>query len=148
MTTHTPPGGVATPPRVPAEDINWLLRGLLERVPRTRSAVLVSSDGLMTAAEGLDRDGADHLAAIAAALFSIARNAGGRFGNGGGVRQVIAELDDLLLFVSSAGTGSVLVVLAERDANAGVLGYEMAQLVKATSTFLVTAARQPDTGQG
>ncbi len=137
-----------TAPRGLSDDINWLLRGLLERVPRTRSAVLVSSDGLMTAAEGLDRDGADHLAAIAAALFSIARNAGGRFGNAGGVRQVIAELDDILLFVSSAGAESVLVVLADRDADAGVLGYEMAQLVKSSSAFLGTAARQPDAGQG
>ncbi|HEV3382055.1 MAG TPA: roadblock/LC7 domain-containing protein [Trebonia sp.] len=138
--THTAPRGLA-------DDINWLLRGLLERVPRTRSAVLVSSDGLMTAAEGLDRDGADHLAAIAAALFSIARNASGRFGNASGVRQVIAELNDILLFVSSAGAGSVLVVLADRDADAGVLGYEMAQLVKGSSSFLSTAARLADAGQ-
>ncbi|MGH3168118.1 MAG: roadblock/LC7 domain-containing protein [Trebonia sp.] len=136
-----------TSPRGLADDINWLLRGLLERVPRTRSAVLVSSDGLMTAAEGLDRDGADHMAAIAAALFSIARNAGGRFGSTGGVRQVIAELDDILLFVSSAGAGSVLVVLADREADAGVLGYEMGQLVKGTGLFLGTAPRQADTGQ-
>ena len=34
----------------------------------------------------------------------------------------MAELDDSLLFVSSAGYGSVLTVLAGREADAGVLG--------------------------
>jgi predicted regulator of Ras-like GTPase activity (Roadblock/LC7/MglB family) len=138
--THTAPQGRAN-------DINWLLRGVLDRVPHTRSAALVSSDGLMMAAEGMDRDAGDHLAAVASALFSIARNAGGRFGASGNVRQVVAELDDILLFVSSAGFGSVLAVLAGRDADAGVLGYEMAQFVGGAGAFLGVAARHVDQGR-
>jgi predicted regulator of Ras-like GTPase activity (Roadblock/LC7/MglB family) len=130
-----------------ADNLTWLLRGLLDRVPRTRSAVLVSSDGLMTAAQGIGRDDADHMAAIASSLFSIARNAGSRFGTSGSVRQVVAELPDILLFVSSAGAGSVLAVLACTDADAGVLGYEMAQFVKSASAFLGTPARHADAGQ-
>jgi len=130
-----------------AEDANWLLRGLLDRVPHTRSAVLVSSDGLMIAAQGMERDEADHMAAVASSLFSIARNAGTRFGSSGSVRQVVAELPDILVFVSSAGFGSVLAVLAGTDADAGVLGYEMAQFVKAASGVLGTPARH-GAGQG
>jgi predicted regulator of Ras-like GTPase activity (Roadblock/LC7/MglB family) len=123
-------------------DLGWLLRGLVERVPHTRSAVLLSADGLTTAAYGLGPDSADQLSAIASGLFSIARSAAARFGGSDGVRQVVAELDDTLLFVSSAGFGSVLTVLADREADAGVLGYEMSQLVKSVRPFLATPARQ------
>jgi predicted regulator of Ras-like GTPase activity (Roadblock/LC7/MglB family) len=122
-------------------DLAWLLRSLVERVPYTRSAVLLSADGLTIAVHGLGPDGADHLAAIASGLFSIARSAATKFGDSGGVRQVVAELDDTLLFVSAAGFGSVLTVLADREADAGVLGYEMAQLVKSVRPFLATRAR-------
>ena len=55
-------------------DLGWLLRGLVERVPHTRSAVLLSADGLPTAAHGLGADAADHLSAIASGLFSLAQD--------------------------------------------------------------------------
>jgi predicted regulator of Ras-like GTPase activity (Roadblock/LC7/MglB family) len=122
-------------------DLGWLLRGLVERVPRTRSAVLLSADGLAIAAHGLSPDAADQLSAIASGLLSLARSAATRFGQSDGVRQVVAELDDTLLFVSAAGFGSVLTVLADREADAGVLGYEMSQLVKSVRPFLTTLPR-------
>lgn len=133
MASDVPPGQEA--------GLGWLLQALVERVPRTRSAVLLSADGLTSAAYGIGADEADQLSAIASGLFSIARSAAARFGGSPGVRQVVAELDDTLLFVSSAGYGSVLTVLADRDADAGVLGYEMAQLVKSVRPFLATPAR-------
>ncbi|HEY6494743.1 MAG TPA: roadblock/LC7 domain-containing protein [Trebonia sp.] len=123
-------------------DLGWLLRGLVEHVPHTRSAVLLSADGLAIAAHGLGKDPADQLSAIASGLFSLARTAAVRFGGSDGVRQVVAELDDTLMFVSSAGFGSVLTVLADRETDAGVLGYEMSQLVKSVRPFLATPARQ------
>ena len=132
----------------PETDLAWLLRGLLDRVPHTRSAVLLSADGLTTAVHGLSLDDADHLSAIASGLFSIARSAAVKFGTSDGVRQVVAELDDTLLFVSSAGFGSVLTVLAGREADAGVLGYEMFQLVKSVQPFLATPLRGAGRGAG
>ena len=125
----------------PESDLSWLLRSLLDRVPHTRSAVLLSADGLTTALQGLSPDDADHLSAIASGLFSMARSAAAKFGDSDGVRQVVAELDDTLLFVSSAGFGSALTVLADREADAGVLGYEMFQLVKSASPLLGVTAR-------
>src|SRR6478609_3479032 len=124
-------------------NLSWLLQGLMDQVPHTRSAVLLSADGLAIAAHGLGQDAADQLSAIASGMFSLARTAAVRFGGSDGVRQVVAELDDALLFVSSAGYGSVLTVLADREADAGVLGYEMSQLVKSVRPFLATPARQP-----
>lgn len=133
MLSHTPAGQ--------SSNLDWLLASLVERVPYTHSALLLSSDGLKKAFHGLDANQADHLAAIASGLFSLARTAGSQFGDSGGVRQVVAELDETLLFVSTAGSGAVLAVLAGRDADAGVLGYEMVQLVKSVRPYLATPAR-------
>jgi predicted regulator of Ras-like GTPase activity (Roadblock/LC7/MglB family) len=139
---------VSEVPPPPASDLAWLLSGLVQRVPHTRSALLLSSDGLKKAAHGLDHENADHLSAIASGLFSLARSAGARFGNGDAVRQVVAELDDTLLFVTTAGSGAVLAVLAAREADAGVLGYEMSQLVKSVRPYLATPARHAVGGIG
>jgi predicted regulator of Ras-like GTPase activity (Roadblock/LC7/MglB family) len=126
-----------------ASDLDWLMSGLVQRVPHTSSAVLLSRDGLVKSAHGLDRTGADHMAALASGLYSLGRSAGVRFGDGGDVRQVVVELDSSLLFVSTAGSGTCLAVLADREADAAVLGYEMAMLVKSVRPYLVTAPRQP-----
>ena len=127
-------------------DVSWLLLGLLERVPGARSAVLLSADGIPTAVHGLSPDDADHLSAIATGLFSMARSAATKFGGSDGVRQVVAELDDTLLFVCAAGFGSVLALLANREADAGVVGYEMFQLVKSVRPFLSTTVRNAGPG--
>ncbi|NGO68424.1 roadblock/LC7 domain-containing protein [Streptomyces boncukensis] len=124
-------------------DISWLLTGLVQRVPHTCSALLLSADGLVKAVHGLEADTADHMAALASGLYSLARSAGVRLGEGGEVRQVVVELDASLLFVSTAGQGACLAVVAGREADAAVLGYEMGMLVKSVRPYLVTPARQP-----
>jgi predicted regulator of Ras-like GTPase activity (Roadblock/LC7/MglB family) len=125
-----------------SRDLSWLLSGLVQRVPHTRSGLLLSSDGLVKAAYGLEKDHADHLAALSSGLYSLARSAGNRFDDGGDVRQVVAELNNSLLFVSSAGRGALVAVLAGRGADVSVLGYEMAMLVKSVRPHLATPARQ------
>ncbi|WP_088177536.1 roadblock/LC7 domain-containing protein [Nocardiopsis xinjiangensis] len=125
-------------------DLGWLLSGLVERVPHTRSAVLLSSDGLKKAVSGLDVQSAEQLAAIASGLFSLARGTGIKFDGNDVVRQVIVELDETIMFVASAGSGSVLAVLAGRETDAGVLGYEMSQLIKSVRPFLATATRSAE----
>lgn len=124
-------------------DLSWLLRGLVERVPHTRSALLLSSDGLVKAVDGLEQDEAEHLAALASGLYSLARSAGKRFDSGGDVRQIVTELSNSVLFVAAAGHGAHLAVLAGRDADASVLAYEMAMLIKSVRSHLATPARQP-----
>jgi predicted regulator of Ras-like GTPase activity (Roadblock/LC7/MglB family) len=132
---------VSAVPPSQSSDLAWLLSDLSERVQHTRSTVLLSTDGLTKAFHGMDLDSADQLAAIAAGLISLARSTGTNFGGNDGVRQVVVELNDTLLFVSLAGFGSALAVLADRKADAGVLGYEMAQLIKSVRPFLATPAR-------
>ncbi|MFD7931710.1 roadblock/LC7 domain-containing protein, partial [Streptomyces sp. NPDC059742] len=58
-------------------DLDWLLSGLVQRVPYTRSAVLLTADGLVTCVHGMDADSADHMAALACGLYSLGRSAGG-----------------------------------------------------------------------
>ncbi|MGY5129161.1 roadblock/LC7 domain-containing protein [Streptomyces nigrescens] len=123
-------------------DLSWLLTGLVQRVPHARSALLLSSDGLVKAAHGFDPDSADHMAALSSGLYSLARSAGVRFGEGDDVLQVVVELESTFLFVSTAGSGACLAVLAGREADVAVLGYEMSMLVKSVRPYLSTPARQ------
>lgn len=95
MASEAPTGHVS--------DLDWLMSGLVQRVPHTSSAVLLSCDGLVKSVHGLDVDSADHMAALASGLYSLGRSAGARFGDGGDVRQVVVELDSTLLFVTTAG---------------------------------------------
>ncbi|MET9296528.1 roadblock/LC7 domain-containing protein [Streptomyces sp. NPDC003077] len=122
-------------------DLSWLLTGLVQRVPHAASALLLSSDGLVKAAHGFDPDSADHMAALASGLYSLARSAGSRFGEGDNVLQVVVELETTFLFVTSAGSGACLAVLAGREADVAVLGYEMGMLVKSVRPYLATPAR-------
>lgn len=126
-----------------SQDLSWLLSGLIQRVPHTRSALLLSTDGLVKAVHGLDRDQADHLAALASGIYSLARSAGKQFDSDGNVRQVVTELSTTVLYVVSAGHGAQLAVLAGREADASVLGYEMGMMVKSVQLHLAIPPRRP-----
>jgi predicted regulator of Ras-like GTPase activity (Roadblock/LC7/MglB family) len=122
-------------------DPTWLLDDLVDRVAEITQAVLLSADGLLTAASrGLTREDADHLSALASAFHSLARGAGRHFG-AGGIRQTIIEMDALFLFVSAAGEGANLAVLARDDCDVGLVAYEMAMLVTRVGKHLTTPTR-------
>jgi predicted regulator of Ras-like GTPase activity (Roadblock/LC7/MglB family) len=122
-------------------DLAWLLDDLVERVPFIQQAAVLSADGLlMAASKGLSREDADHLSAVAAGFASLARGAGRHF-NGGSVRQTIAEMETAFLFVTAAGQGANLAVLAEAGSDIGVVAYEMAMLVTRVGQYLTAPAR-------
>jgi len=124
-------------------DLDWLLDDLAARVDHFRRAVILSRDGLvMAASSDLNREDAEHLSALAAGLQSLAKGTGDRFGVGE-VRQSIIELQDALLFVTSAGQDSCLAALCPADADAGLVAYEMAMLVKRAGPHLASRARLP-----
>ncbi|MDH6144986.1 MULTISPECIES: roadblock/LC7 domain-containing protein [Kitasatospora] len=127
----------------PAGELNWLLDDLVGRVASLRHAVILSSDGLATgASQGLSREDAEHLAAVAAGFHSLAKGAGRHF-DAGGVRQTMVELDEAFLFITAAGDGSCLAVLADADSDIGQIAYEMALLVKRVGEHLAAEARHP-----
>ena len=122
----------------PERDLGWLLDDLAARVDQFRQAVILSRDGLVIAASrDLSREDAEHMAALAAGLQ---RGAGEHYGVGA-VRQCVIELEQALLFVTSAGHGSCLAVLCPADADAGLVAYEMAMLVKRAGPHLAARPR-------
>jgi|SRR5215472_6976167 len=124
-------------------DLSWLLDDLGERVDHLRQAVILSRDGLVVAASAnLSREDAEHLSALAAGMQSLARGAGEHFG-AGEVRQTIIELEQALLFITAAGHGSCLAVLCSANADAGLIAYEMAMLVKRAGPHLAAHPRFP-----
>ncbi len=130
----------------PGRDLSWLLDDLASRVEQFRQSVILSRDGLMIAASGgLGRDDAEHLAALAAGVQSLARGAGEHFGVGK-VQQTIIELEQALLFVTAAGQGSCFAVLCPANSDAGLVAYEMAMLVKRAGPHLASYPRFPIVG--
>jgi predicted regulator of Ras-like GTPase activity (Roadblock/LC7/MglB family) len=127
-------------------ELNWLLDDLVTRVPQVSMAVMLTQDGLaIGASAGLNREDAEHLAALASGFQSMARGAGQHFG-GGRVRQTIIEMEAAFLFVSAAGQGTCLAVLTTGDADVGLVAYEMAVLVRRSSEHLVVAPRPASYG--
>ena len=124
-------------------DLGRLLDDLADRVEHLRQAVILSRDGLAVAAStSLERNDAEHLSALAAGVQSLARGAGAHFG-AGGVQQIIIELEEAYLFVTSAGHGACLAVLCSSKAAPAVIAYEMALLVKKASPQLAAQPRFP-----
>jgi predicted regulator of Ras-like GTPase activity (Roadblock/LC7/MglB family) len=116
--------------------MDWVLDDLVRRVSGISQAVVLSRDGLtLGASRGLSREDAEHMAAVAAGMQSLARGAALRF-HGGEARQAIIQMDTALLFVMAAGQGSCLAALCPADADHGLVVYEMAMLVKRLGQYL------------
>jgi predicted regulator of Ras-like GTPase activity (Roadblock/LC7/MglB family) len=120
---------------------------MVGRVAAMRHAVVLTRDGLvMGASRALRRDDAEHLAALAAGVQSLARGAGQQV-SGGEVRQIVIEMETALLFITAAGQGTCLAVLSSGTTDAGLIAYEMAVLVKRIGQHLGATPRPAGTVQ-
>ncbi|MFD3947450.1 roadblock/LC7 domain-containing protein [Streptomyces sp. NPDC058579] len=129
-------------------ELNWLLDELVQRVGSIRKALVLSGDGLATGASAdLTREDSEHLAAVASGFHSLAKGVGRHF-EAGKVRQTVVELEDAFLFVTAAGDGSCLAVLADADSDVGQVAYEMTLMVKRVGIHLGTAPRSGLTAGG
>jgi predicted regulator of Ras-like GTPase activity (Roadblock/LC7/MglB family) len=127
-------------------NLTWLLDDLVERVPAAQQAVVLSADGLMMGASAtLSREDAEHLSAMAAGFQSLAKGASRQF-RAGPVRQTVVEMESAFLFVTAAGLGACLAVLAASDADLGLIAYEMAMLVTRVGEFMSAPDRPADAG--
>ncbi|MBJ3812732.1 roadblock/LC7 domain-containing protein [Streptomyces flavofungini] len=124
--------------------LGWLLDDLTKRVEHVQHALVLSNDGLVTGASSdLEREDAEHLAAVSSGLHSLAKGSGRHF-HAGNVRQTMIEFDDAVLFVTAAGDGSCLCVLSTAQADIGQVAYEMTLLVNRVGEHLGVGARHPD----
>ena len=82
-------------------ELGWLVSSFTREVPGVAHAVLVSADGLMVAAsDGLPRDRADQLSAMAAGLSSLTTGAAHLFTAGKVVQSVIEMERGFMLLMS------------------------------------------------
>ena len=103
-----------TPNRV--GQLDWLLDDLVRRVAHITKAVILSQDGMtLGTSDTLERDDAEHLAALAAGFQSLARGACQHFG-GGAARQTVIEMEAGFLLVTAAGSGTCLAVITAAGA--------------------------------
>jgi predicted regulator of Ras-like GTPase activity (Roadblock/LC7/MglB family) len=127
--------------------LDWLLDDLTGRVAHVEKAAILSRDGfVLGTSTGLPREDAEHLAALAAGIQSLA-NGGAVHFDGGTVHQTVIEMSQAFLFVTAAGEGSCLAVLADSGADVGLVAYEMARIVKQVGRHMAVSGR-PATGAG
>jgi len=112
-----------------AANVNWLMVNFVENTAGVEQAVAVSSDGLLLAVSATsDRPGADRLAAIITGMRALSHGAAGELRKGP-VVQVLIEMVNAYLFVSSISDGSTLGVVSAKNCDLGLVGYEIAMLV-------------------
>jgi predicted regulator of Ras-like GTPase activity (Roadblock/LC7/MglB family) len=124
-------------------ELDWLLDNLVSSVLGVRIAVILSPDGLsLGRSPGLSEADAGHMAALAAGASSLARGVGVWTGYGD-VSQTIIEMEAALMFITPAGRGTCLALLADANADAGQIAYEMAVLVKRVGQHMIANPRFP-----
>ncbi len=131
------------PPSAQRNSLDWLVSTFAREVSGVSHAVLVSADGLLTAAsEHMPTDRAEQLAAVASGLASLSMGAAQLF-DGGHVLQSVVEMDNGYLLLMRVGDGSNLATLAARNCDIGQIGYEMAVLVERVGNVVQSARRRP-----
>jgi predicted regulator of Ras-like GTPase activity (Roadblock/LC7/MglB family) len=122
-----------------AKNFNWLLLQFVEQTDGVSEAIAVSSDGLLLAASaGRDRLNVEQFAAVIAGLTSLANGAASCFALDA-VEQLIVEMTGGYMFVAAIGDGSNIGVLADRDCDVGLIGYEMTLLLNRAGSALSPA---------
>ena len=121
--------------------LNWLLDELVRRLAGAEKAVAVSDDGLLLGrSASVDRESAEHLAAMASAFQSLSRGVGTTFSKGP-VQQVVVELEHGYLLVTEGGAGACLALLSSADADLGMVAYEMNVIVQQVGSTLSAGPR-------
>lgn len=122
-------------------DLNWLLDDVVNRVVGAQNAIVLSADGLLIGkSAGMSKDDSDQLSAIASSLQSLAKGVSRQFSRGA-VLQNMIEMERGFLFVSAAGQGACLAVLAGESVDIEMIAYEMNRLVKRVGDYLAAAPR-------
>lgn len=131
MTTQLPDSGPRT--------FNWLLADFVRTTDGVRDTVAVSSDGLLMAmSDGLDRAGADRLAAMVSGLVSLSRSASRSY-DFDGLKLIMIEMRRGFLLISAVADGSCIGVIADSDSDIGLVGYQMAVLAERAGSLLTPA---------
>ncbi|MFF5962805.1 roadblock/LC7 domain-containing protein [Streptomyces collinus] len=138
------------------KQMGGLLTDFVAQVRGVTHALLISRDGLSLADSEVHKDAADKWAATLGSLASLCESIPGPMGGSKGLKLAVVEREDALIFASIAGTSAafpnnpgnrsgvvdtVLAVIAEPEADAGAVGYEMGVLVDRFAPYMVEPVR-------
>ena len=122
-----------------ARNFNWLLTNFVRNTADAKEAIAVSSDGfLLASSSNSGREGVEQFGAIISGVTSLT-NGAGDFLRCGQVERVVIDMDGGMLFISAISDGSALGVLADRNCDMGLIGYEMALLLDRMGKALTPA---------
>ncbi|BAN00796.1 roadblock/LC7 domain-containing protein [Ilumatobacter coccineus] len=111
-------------------DLDFVLNRFVDDTDGVLFAQTVSADGMhLAASAGFDSARHDTFAAIASGLASLSDSSVDLFGLGAVTRQIIEASDGWVLLSRISNTAS-LGVVARRQADLGLIGYEMTRLAK------------------
>lgn len=78
-------------------------------------------------------------------MQALSQGASVEFGDGtGGVRHSMTEFHGGILFIVEAGEGAHLAVVASEEADVGLIGHRMNELVEQIGAFLIAPPRPPE----
>ncbi|HKT03903.1 MAG TPA: roadblock/LC7 domain-containing protein [Rugosimonospora sp.] len=101
------------PLSAPAQDLQSTIDSFAASVAEVSAAALGTPDGLLiTASDGLERDHADELAAVACGLVSIVAGSTNRIWGEDRVELAVAQLSQRVLMVKPCPGGAILAVVA------------------------------------
>lgn len=111
-------------------DLDFVLNRFVDDTEGVLFAQTVSADGMhLASSSGFDSARHDTFAAIASGLASLTDSSVELFGLGVVTRQIIEASDGWVLLSRISNTAS-LGVVARRQADLGLIGYEMTRLAK------------------
>ncbi|MGW1256861.1 roadblock/LC7 domain-containing protein [Streptomyces sp. NPDC002513] len=123
--------------------VDRLLKELADGVPGIHQVVVLSADGLRIARYGGDPDTADRIAAACAGLRSLAAAVAAEMPHSGGrTRRVVIEIDGGCFAMMAAGPHAYLAVLADADAEAGLMSNRVRDLVLRIGSRLTSPPRR------
>lgn len=117
-------------------DIGWMINRFVEQTPGVVHAQTVSADGMDLAhSTTMSAVQADQFAAIASGLASLTESAAETFGILPVARQVIETHHGWILTVR-VSSRATLAVVAQHEADLGMVGYEMTRLAEQAGEVL------------
>lgn len=148
MSSAEPVGATAPAGTESDRDLEWLLENLRNRTPEVRHVLVLSKDGLQLCFTGeMGADRADQLSAIASGIQSLALSASAEFGTSIGSGQAMVEFPGGILLIVPAGEGAHLAVVTTAQADVGLVGHNMSELVEQIGGHLTAPPRRPAASQ-
>ncbi|MET9671448.1 roadblock/LC7 domain-containing protein [Streptomyces sp. NPDC006475] len=124
--------------------MDWMLKDLADAVPRTRSVVVLSTDGVCIAQHNAVHDTADRMAAACAGLQGAAGAIASELPHSDGRMNLVAlDMSGGFFFLMSVGSSAFLAVLAEEGVDGVQMGLRMRDLVPRIEHLCAAPRQEP-----